>query len=284
MLQKSYTFKLKYNGMNIKEKLKLAYINTVYHRYVRCENILRKRIKAKADNKFLFVLSPQYSGSTLLTALLLTSKNVSVNNKIGAREGQQLPVLNKLLFNNVKRWEPSHKVNWSFVKKQWLKYWDVSKPILLEKSPPNLVRAKSIEQYFAPSYFIVLTRNPYSLCQSLIKRSNFTPEHAAQFTIKCLLLQKHNIETLNNVIKIAYEEMVENTNSIVDKLKIFIPELGELQISNVNAEFGAIANMNNDKIKQLSAEEINIINNEFVNNKEVLEFFGYRYNEKESLS
>jgi len=270
--------------MNIKKRLKLAYTNTVYHRYVRCINFLRKQIKGKANNKYLFVLSPQYSGSTLLTALLLTSENVSVNNKIGAREGQQLPVLNKLLFNNLKRWESTYEVNWNFVKKHWLKYWNVSKPILLEKSPPNLVRAKSIEQHFAPSYFIVLVRNPYSLCQSLIKRSNFTPQHAAQFTIKCLLLQKQNIETLNNVISISYEEMVDNTNGIVNKLKIFIPELGELQKNATNKEFGAIVNMNNDKIKQLSTEEINIINKEFENNKEVIEFFGYRYNEKESLS
>ncbi|MDB9961682.1 hypothetical protein OAD62_06255, partial [Oceanihabitans sp.] len=77
---------------------------------------------------------------------------MSVNNELGTREGQTLPKVSKLIFNNSKKWDDSYAVNWNFVKTEWEKYWNLSRPILLEKSPPNLVRAKDISNCFKPSY------------------------------------------------------------------------------------------------------------------------------------
>ena len=37
-------------------------------------------LKSKAENKYVFILSPPFCGSTLLTELIATSKNVSLNN------------------------------------------------------------------------------------------------------------------------------------------------------------------------------------------------------------
>ena len=38
-----------------------------------------------------FILSPPYSGSTMLNQLISSSGNVSCNNNLGTREGQLLP-------------------------------------------------------------------------------------------------------------------------------------------------------------------------------------------------
>ena len=115
--------------------------------------IVRKKIKFKylfvnkVNNKFLFILSPPYCGSTLLNSLISTSKYVSSNNEIGTREGQTLPEVRNIMFGK-DRWNKDVEYSWDFIKKNWMKYWDQTKPILLEKSTPNIIRVQSIKKTF----------------------------------------------------------------------------------------------------------------------------------------
>lgn len=42
----------------------------------------------------------------------------------------------------------------------WARYWDVSKPVLIEKSPPNLIRMRYLAACFPDSHFILIARHP----------------------------------------------------------------------------------------------------------------------------
>ena len=66
---------------------------------------------AKKNHKFLFILSPPYSGSTLLTQIISTSKKISCNNYIATMEGQLLPELRNHMFNK-DRWVKSNIYEW----------------------------------------------------------------------------------------------------------------------------------------------------------------------------
>ena len=43
---------------------------------------------------------------------------------------------------------------------QWGRYWDLSKHVLIEKSPPNLIRMRFLQALFPDASFIVITRHP----------------------------------------------------------------------------------------------------------------------------
>src|SRR5579862_5824222 len=43
---------------------------------------------------------------------------------------------------------------------EWLPHWDLSRRLLVEKSPPNLVRIRFLRALFPGSRFIVITRHP----------------------------------------------------------------------------------------------------------------------------
>ena len=75
---------------------------------------------AKKKNQYLFILSPPFCGSTLLTEIISTSKSVSCNNNIGLKEGQHLPLAHNLLFND-DRWDPNKKIDWIRIKEIWHK-------------------------------------------------------------------------------------------------------------------------------------------------------------------
>ena len=43
---------------------------------------------------------------------------------------------------------------------EWGKYWDLTRPYLLEKSPPNIIRTRFLQSMFPDSFFVVIIRHP----------------------------------------------------------------------------------------------------------------------------
>ena len=256
----------------------------VHYRKIIWRNKVKRSFNKKTDNTFLFILCPPFSGSTLLHELLSTSSSVSPNNTLGTREGQQLPKVRKLMWEKEDHYNLKEKYDWDLIKNEWLKYWDVTKPILLEKSPPHIARIQEIKKYFKPSYFICMVRDPYAQCESIIRRNgaDYDVEEAARFVIRCLYFQKDNIEKLDNILFFSYEELTTNPASISQKLKLFLPLLSDINISgifkahNCRQENLPITNLNAEKIKQLDTVQLEAINSVFEKHMEILYYFNYK--------
>ncbi len=244
-------------------------------------NYFKRINKSEGANKYLFILSPPYCGSTLLNELLSTSPSVSVNNPYGTREGQTLPSVRKMMFDPEKRWDENVQFDWNFIKKEWRKYWDTNKAVLLEKSPPNIIRAAAINEAFQNAFFIIFHRNPYAHCESLIRRNNSSAKAAARFAIICLEQQKINQSLALNSITISYEGLTTTPNKFKKQIIEFIPEVNNI---NFNTEFAAhnfrekkmqIENLNPEKIKNLSQNQLDEINEVFFEHEELLKYFHY---------
>ena len=254
----------------------------VFYSRVLSRNFLNRLVKRKVENTYFFILCPPFCGSTLLNELISTSPNVSANNERDTREGQHLPGLNKIMALP-SRWEESTQYDWEYIKKQWRRYWDVTKPILLEKSPPNILWAEAIQDHFSPAYFICFNRNPYAHCESLMRRSaNLREaENAARFAVRCLQYQRKNLAHLENVLHISYEELTEHPVETTRKIERFLPALGtlnphlEFQAHNYKSKPLPIVNLNDEKIAKLSREQVEAMNAVFRKNKAVLDFFHY---------
>ncbi len=242
---------------------------------------IRKRNMLALQHRFLFILSPPYCGSTLLSRILGTSKRVSVNNEVGTREGQTLPCVRDVMFVD-RRWDESYIIDWDFVKQAWLKHWDLQKPVLLDKSPPNILRAGEIEQVFRPASFFVLVRNPYAHCESLIRRNRDLPEQAAGFAIRCLNWQRRNMHQLANVRLVKYESLTENPQKFAANATEFVTDLGHLttdgvfEVHNYQDQHLQITNLNHQNISRLKPREIERINSVFSRHIELLDWFAYR--------
>ena len=254
----------------------------IYFHFISKKNSIKNLFFSKKKNQHLFILSPPFCGSTLLTEIISTSKNLSCNNNIGLREGQHLPETKNLLFTNDK-WDPTKNIDWKKIHKIWDKYWDKSKKILLEKSPPNICRALDIQKEFKNANFICLIRNPYAQVEGILRRNNTDPEYAANFALQCLEYQKKNIEQLENVILISYEELTKKHMDIKKILVSFLPELSDI---NTNKRFSAhnirgkrnmkITNLNAEKINKIKKNHLEIINTTFKQKSNLLNYFKYK--------
>tara|TARA_B100001057_G_scaffold179113_1_gene179881 strand:+ start:10909 stop:11718 length:810 start_codon:yes stop_codon:yes gene_type:complete len=266
--------------MNINKK-KLGFKHDLYF-FARRNFLFFKNIfLAKKNHKFLFILSPPYSGSTLLTQIISTSKKISCNNYIATMEGQLLPELRNHMFNK-ERWDKKNIYDWYKIKSVWMKYWDQSKPILMDKTTTNIMRFDDIKKEFDSTYAICLVRNPYAVIEGIMRRNSKPIEFAIEFCIKTLKYQKCNIENNKNLTCITYSELCDNKDQVNKKIKTILPEINDLDFNKIFSAHNfknknlKITNLNNEKISKLKKTEISIINKTFSKEKELLDFFNFQ--------
>lgn len=227
-------------------------------------------------SSYLFVLCPPYSGSTLLWKLLSTSQNVSAL----PLEGQFLPEIKNLMRD--KPWNPDKVLPWPEIKAVWESYWDMDKPILVEKSPPNLIRTSDILAHFHPVKFIVMVRNPYAHSEGLMRRNNFTVKRAANFSMMCLRAQLNNVRELENTLVLTYESLVQNPAQACQQLASFIPELADMdhaasfEVHSIDGTVNRpITDLNTKKIAALPADTLAEMNDIFMHHRDTFAAWGY---------
>lgn len=226
---------------------------------------------------YLFILSLPYCGSTVLWRLLTTSPHVSAL----PVEGQYLESVRSIM--RAKPWDPEQKIPWDTVKSKWEAEWDLSKPILLEKSPPNLIRANEIQKAFSPSYFMITIRNPYAFCHGYVRRKKTNFEDPARKWVSWAEYQRKNIEGLDRSLFFTYEDFTDYPIDTSNRMVQFLPQLEYLKPDNdflanstVGYETHKITNLNEIKIRQLSVRDIVKINSVLERHLDLLHFFGYQ--------
>ena len=230
--------------------------------------------------KFLFVLCPAYCGSALMHEILCSSPFVSPNNIFGTREGESLPEVRQLIDYRA-RWTESYEYPWAEIKRVWMKYWDRGKPLLLDKSPPNLIRTKMITEHFSPVCFVAMVRDPYVHCEGYMRRDKLTSKQAAERTLQCLQHQRQNLEELKDIILIRYEDLVANPDEIKERLLHFLPVLHHVDVKkrfrahNNSNEAYPITDMNIGKIENMTSSDVAIITDVLAPHERLLHYFGY---------
>ena len=253
---------------------------TPYYNSIIFYNMFRRVCFKNYKPQYLFIFCPPYSGSTLLAEILSSCQYVSCNNYLGTREGQTLPGIRDIMFPE--RNNENAVFDWDFIKKEWLKYWDTTKPILLEKSPENIFRVPQIINNFNPMLSIVIVRDPYAQCESLMRRDGMNALDAAYYALKCLRFQHENIKILSSKLIIKYEELVLDPKAFSEKLSGYVSELKlvnldktEYETHNIYGKPMPIINFNAKKISKINNEALRIIHGVFKENIEVLRLWGY---------
>jgi hypothetical protein len=219
---------------------------------------------------YVFILCPRYQGSTVLYRLVSSSPHASslIGHGQATGEGQML-FSDQIEGYFANRFDPDFELDMKHVKAIFDQYWDHSKPILVEKSPPTICRAKRYEDYFSQFgevYFILSIRNPYSTRDNINDWIRF-----AQF-------QRHNIEEagLKNLLVLSYEEICEKKEQAIEKILNFLPELGVLSDRDESLE-----HFPGQRDKKITQEYLTRVvcpekkTAELKQHQDLLEFFGY---------
>jgi hypothetical protein len=239
---------------------------------------------------FLFIITPPYSGSTALAQLLNTSHRTMILQERG--EGQWL--IPGLCASD--RWEQGKAVNYDSVRAVWLnKFQEVQRlvqnvDVVIEKSPPNMMRIDRLSAQFERCSFLANNRNPYANCASTLYRKSDAENIGRDRRLSVLndslekwIARSRRIRELVlrlGIPLITYEEFCRSPASAISRIDL--PD-GVADTMNPDAEIKVkdyrrqrIANQNDRQIANLTDGEIDSLSKALAREEELLSFFGYQ--------
>ena len=190
------------------------------------------------EKKFIFISGLHRSGTSLLYKILKEQDEISGLSKTNELEdeGQHVQTVykpayefggvGKFGFNiNARLDENSkliNKINRKKLFNEWSRFWDLEKNILLEKSPPNIIRTRFLQKMFPNSYFINITRHPIATSIASKKWSKTSLDELISHWIKCHEIFNEDKKMIRNIINIKYEDLINNNEEILAQLSEFL--------------------------------------------------------------
>ena len=236
--------------------------------------------KQAQPEKWLFLAGCYNSGTTLLAELLSEHTSISALPDEGHFLTDQLVkdynvglprmwCLHEALFRLT---ETSQGPDVERIKKEWAIRLDHSKPVFLEKSPPNTPRMRWLQKHFQPAYFVVIIRNGYAVAEGITRKGD--PQHleegwpielSARQWRRSYEMILEDEKFLERVLWVTYEDLVADPQKTLNSICEFVGIPG-LEDFDKNRSFAihekqeGIRDMNASSIARLSKEDISKIN------------------------
>lgn len=115
---------------------------------------------------------------------------------------------------------------------EWSCYWDMSKQVLIEKSPPNLVRTRFLSSIFPDAYFVMVMRHPVASALAITKWDKFRlrrlrPDRLHRFVGNWLrgyevFLDDTSHLAPERVTLVRYEDFVAAPQAVLERLWRFL--------------------------------------------------------------
>jgi hypothetical protein len=214
------------------------------------------RTLTAADRKLVFVGGLHRSGTTLITGCLQDHREVSGFSKTGVEhdEGQFLQTVYPTakqyggpgrfgFHNDARLTEKSNLVtveNALRLWREWSALWDLDCPVLLEKSPPNLIRYRFLQAVFPEAYFITVVRHPIAVSLATKKWSKTSIRSLIEHWLRCHRIWLEDSHFLRRQYAFKYEEFVSSPVSILNALFDFLdlePIPLKREVINSNAKY-----------------------------------------------
>lgn len=91
---------------------------------------------------------------------------------------------------------------------EWARHWDLDKRVLVEKSPPTLLRMRFFQALFPGARFVVLLRHPIAVAAATQKWAYLPVEPLLEHTLACYETACADLAHLEHAFVLRYEDLV----------------------------------------------------------------------------
>jgi hypothetical protein len=175
-------------------------------------------------HRFIFVCGLQRSGTTMLYRFLGEHPSISAleDTARATNEGQHNQSVypadayhtkgGQFAFRPEARMTESSplvsEANRDRLFEEWSRYWDTSAEILLEKSPPNLIRTRFLQALFPNSSFIAIIRHPIPVSLATSRWGTIRPYTLVKHWLTAHRLLVEDAAHLERLHVMRYEDLV----------------------------------------------------------------------------
>lgn len=105
--------------------------------------------------------------------------------------------------------------------REWSKHWDTDKPVLAEKSPPTLIRARFLQALYPEARFVILVRHPVAVAYSTSKWTDFPLHVLVAHWVRCHEIFETDRSEIRRLLVVRYEDFVQQTQEVLDTVYEF---------------------------------------------------------------
>lgn len=110
---------------------------------------------------------------------------------------------------------------------EWSRWWDLERPLLIEKSPPNMLKMRFLQALFPEARFVMIIRHPVAVMGATLKwRSrltrDFAPEHLLRHWLHCHQLARFDAPHIRRLHVLRYEDLISGSSLELDRLASFL--------------------------------------------------------------
>lgn len=109
--------------------------------------------------------------------------------------------------------------NKSTLQDEWRKHWNLEKTVLVEKTPNNIIQSRFLNEVFADSYFIFLTRHPIAVSIATQKFSRTSIISLINHWLVAHEILRADLEFLQRFAIVPYEKLTGDPAPILRTLE-----------------------------------------------------------------
>ncbi len=105
---------------------------------------------------------------------------------------------------------------------EWGRHWDRERPLLVEKSPPNLMRTRFLQALFPGARFIMVLRHPVPVAEATSKWSHTLPDSLVRHWLVCHETLMADAPRVERLLVLRYEDMVADLEGTLADVYAFL--------------------------------------------------------------
>jgi len=104
----------------------------------------------------------------------------------------------------------------------WEPFWDLSKRVLVEKSPPNLIRMRFLQAVFPGARFVMIMRHPVVVAAATQKWSRTGLGSLIEHWLRCHELLIEDAPVIEHLCVVRYEDLVADPSHTLQGIYSFL--------------------------------------------------------------
>jgi hypothetical protein len=104
----------------------------------------------------------------------------------------------------------------------WSPHWDLTRAVLIEKSPPNLLKMRFLQAVFPQARFIVVLRHPIATALATRKWSGTRPHELIRHWLVANETARADMAHLEHATVVHYERLVADAAAELERLQRFL--------------------------------------------------------------
>jgi hypothetical protein len=106
---------------------------------------------------------------------------------------------------------------------EWSRHWDLDKPILLEKSPPNLIHMRFLQALFPEAFFVVVVRHPVPVSYATKKwRWKYSLRTLVRHWVVAHEIYREDRGRVGRLLEVRFEHLVRDPDAVLARVYEFL--------------------------------------------------------------